>query len=349
MNKEELNSKINKLESEISNLQNELNKISTSGQISNIKKISKDLRDKEEKLSLYKNLLKVIKEIEGVDSILKTEKDKSITDMANEELTSLNLQNQKIESKIKGTNDNVKSQNECIIEIRAGTGGQEANLFAADLFRMYALYSNSKNWKIDIVSKNETGIGGFKEIIAQIEGEGCFTNLKFENGVHRVQRVPVTESAGRIHTSTASVVIYPLLQEKEINIDPKDLKIDVYRSTGPGGQSVNRTDSAVRVSHIPSGVVVTCQDEKSQHKNKKKAISILAAKLKDIEDQKQQDKLTNIRKSAIQTGGRSVKIRTYNFPQDRITDHRIKMSWHNIKNILNGNIDEILETLKKSV
>ncbi|KXK26630.1 MAG: Peptide chain release factor 1 [candidate division WS6 bacterium OLB20] len=234
-----------------------------------------------------------------------------------------------------------------IIEIRAGTGGDEAALFAADLYRMYTRYAEQKGFTVEQMSSNYAGTGGFKEVIFSIGGK-AFGELKFENGVHRVQRVPATEAAGRIHTSAASVVVLPEADDVEIEIRDEDLRIDVYRSSGPGGQSVNTTDSAVRMTHIPTGIVVTCQDEKSQLKNKKKALSVLKSRLYDLELQKQQQQERDSRQSAIAGGDRSAKIRTYNFPQSRVTDHRIKQSWYNLHEILDGALQEVLDALKQA-
>lgn len=228
------------------------------------------------------------------------------------------------------------------LEIRAGTGGDEAALFVADLFRMYCRYAESMGWKVEVMSSNPLGIGGFKEIIALISGDQVYSKLKFESGVHRVQRVPETEAQGRIHTSAVTVAILPEADEVEIDIDPNELKFDVYRSSGPGGQSVNTTDSAVRVTHLPTGLVVTCQDEKSQHKNKAKALTVLRARLLDRLEQEQHDKISQSRKSQVGSGDRSERIRTYNFPQGRMTDHRINLTLYKLEAIMNGKLDEVI-------
>jgi len=232
-----------------------------------------------------------------------------------------------------------------ILELRAGAGGEEASLFAADLSRMYVRYAERQGWKVEVLSSHETGTRGFKEVILGIEGKGAYSRLKFEGGVHRVQRVPETEAAGRIHTSTVTVAVLPEAEEVEVQIDPKDLRIDVYRSTGPGGQSVNTTDSAVRVTHLPTGLVVTCQDEKSQHKNKAKALKVLRARLLEQAQAEQRARIDQDRGNQVGTGERAEKIRTYNFPQNRVTDHRIGLTLHSLPAILDGEIEPLIEAL----
>ena len=232
-----------------------------------------------------------------------------------------------------------------IVEVRAGAGGDEASLFAADLYRMYARYAERRRWKVEVLSTSESGSGGVKEIIAEVRGDGAYSRLKFESGVHRVQRVPVTEASGRIHTSTATVSVLPEADEVEIQIDEKDLRIDVYRSSGPGGQSVNTTDSAVRVTHLPTGLMVAIQDEKSQHKNRAKAMSVLRARLLEIEQDRLAAERGDERRSQVGSGERSEKIRTYNFPDDRVTDHRVGITVHNLPGLLEGDLDRLIEPL----
>ncbi len=231
------------------------------------------------------------------------------------------------------------------LEIRAGTGGEEAALFAADLFRMYSRYAENVKWKVELMNRSETGIGGIKEIVAAIEGKNVYSCLRHESGVHRVQRVPTTEAGGRIHTSTATVAVLPEPDDIDVKIDEKDLKIDTYRASGPGGQHLIKTDSAIRITHIPTGIVVQCQDERSQHKNRTHAMRMLRTKLFELEEIKRQSEISNTRKSQVGSGGRSEKIRTYNFPQGRITDHRIGLTLHKLDLVLQGDLDEIIQSL----
>jgi peptide chain release factor 1 len=237
-------------------------------------------------------------------------------------------------------------EKDAIVEIRAGTGGEEAALFVADLYRMYSYYADKKRWKHSLLSTSDTGLGGYKEVIFQLSGENVFGTMRFESGVHRVQRIPVTEAGGRIHTSAVSVAVLPEAEDIDIDISENDLRIDVYRSSGHGGQSVNTTDSAVRITHVPTGLVVTCQDEKSQIKNKAKALKVLRSRLLDLEISKQEQAIAQQRKAQVSTGDRSAKIRTYNFPQSRVTDHRINLTTYNLDGFLAGEIDEFIEALR---
>ncbi len=309
-------------------------------------KLAKEFSDLEKTVAHYRKYKKIALELEENRNLLK-EPDEEIRRLARDEIGELQERMAGVERALKVSllPRDPNDEKNTFLEIRAGTGGEEAGLFVADLFRMYARYSELKNWKIDIVSRNETGVGGLKEIIALIEGRGAYSQLKYESGVHRVQRVPTTESQGRVHTSAVTVAVLPEASEVEVDIDPGDLRIDVYRSSGPGGQSVNTTDSAVRITHTPTGLVVTCQDEKSQHKNKARALKILRSKLLDLERLEQQREISEKRRSMVGTGDRSERIRTYNFPQNRVTDHRIGMTLHKLDEILEGNIQEIIEAL----
>lgn len=310
----------------------------------NLMKEQSDLTEIVEKYLEYKDNQKAIE-----DSLLMLdeESDEEIRELAREELNESKLKLGEIEEELKilllpkDPNDHKN----VIVEIRGGAGGDEAALFAAELYRMYVMYAERKHWKIDMMNLNENGLGGFKEVIFMINGKGAYSRLKYESGVHRVQRVPVTESSGRIHTSTSTVAIIPEADEVDIDLDLSECKFDVFRSSGNGGQSVNTTDSAVRLTHIPTGIVITCQDEKSQLKNKDKAIKVLRSRLYEIETEKAQSAEAEERKSQIGTGDRSEKIRTYNFPQGRVTDHRIKLTLHQIEAVLNGDLDEIIDSL----
>jgi len=276
--------------------------------------------------------------------------EREMKELAREEVARLQSQLEASELKLKQLlvpRDPLDDKN-VIMEIRGGTGGDEAALFAADLFRMYSYYAEAQGWKIEVMSASPTEIGGFKEIICSITGRSVYARLRYESGVHRVQRVPVTEAGGRIHTSTASVAVLPEVEETEIEINPNDLRIDVMRAGGPGGQSVNTTDSAVRITHLPTGIVVHCQDEKSQHKNKAKALRILRARLHDAEEERKHAERAQARKSQIGSGDRAEKIRTYNFPQNRATDHRINLTLYKLDAVMKGDIEEFVEALRMS-
>lgn len=302
----------------------------------------------------YREYKVTIKEIDENSKLFSEEEDIEFKKLISEELEKLKGEKLNLEIELKEIifpKDPYDKKN-CIVEVRAGAGGDEAALFVGDLFRMYSRFAENNGWKAEVMSSNPTGIGGFKEIIFSIIGKEVYGKLKHESGVHRVQRVPVTESSGRLHTSTVTVAILPEVEEVELEIGPNDLKIDRFRSTGPGGQSVNTTDSAIRITHIPTGMVVTCQDEKSQHKNKDKALKILRARILDKAEREKHEELAKKRKDQVGTGDRSERIRTYNFPQNRITDHRIGLNLHNLEEVLEGNLNDLVvnltEKLKKS-
>jgi len=312
-----------------------------------LQKVAKEFSELGKVVDLYRKLKKLEEEIQGNRQLLAGDEDEEMKGMVKEDLNRLDTEKEKLVEDLrmallpKDPND----EKNILLEIRAGTGGDEAGLFASDLFRMYGKYAEKNRWRVEIMSRSFTGVGGFKEVIAMIEGKGVYSRLKYESGVHRVQRVPVTESQGRIHTSTVTVAILPEAEDVEVQIDPNDLRIDIFRSSGPGGQSVNTTDSAVRITYLPTNMVVSCQDEKSQHKNKAKALKILKARLLDHARQEKEKEISAQRKNQVGTGERSERIRTYNFPQGRMTDHRIGLTLYRLSEILDGEIDEIIDKL----
>lgn len=311
------------------------------------RKLCKEHSDISPIVEKYREYKKAVKNIEDAKEMLEGETDKEFREMLQSEIQESQEAVARIEEELKilllpkDPND----EKNVIIEIRGGAGGDEAALFAAELYRMYTMYAEARRWKTEVLSSNFTDIGGIKEISFMIEGQGAYSRLKFESGVHRVQRVPATESGGRIHTSTVTVAVLPEVEEVEVEINPNDLRIDVFRAGGPGGQCVNTTDSAVRITHIPTGLVVSCQDEKSQHKNKDKAMKILRSRLYDLRQQEQHDSIAQERKSQVGTGDRSERIRTYNFPQGRVSDHRIGLTIYKIEAFMNGDLDEVIDAL----
>ncbi|MBU2494189.1 MAG: peptide chain release factor 1 [Bacteroidetes bacterium] len=311
-------------------------------------KLSKERSDLHEIVESYDEYNLLVKNIKGNEEIIDSSSDKELAEMAEAELDELYERKTELEEKIKlllipkDPNDDKN----VILEIRAGTGGDEAGIFASDLFRMYTRYAEVRGWKYEIIDMNEASMGGLKEVVFSMIGTSVFGDLKFESGVHRVQRVPLTEGSGRVHTSAASVVVLPEVEDVQVDIDPGDLRIDVYRSGGAGGQNVNKVETAIRITHIPTGLVVQCQDERSQLKNKQKAMKVLKARLFDLKTREQTDELAATRKSMVKSGDRSDKIRTYNFPQNRVSDHRIGLTLYNLSNIMEGDLDELIEKLK---
>lgn len=311
---------------------------------SEIHRYSKERSELSEIVEIYRQYKETQKKIDENEKLIE---DRELAELAREEIATLEDARDKLEEKLREAllpEDPNDSKN-VFLEIRAGTGGEEAALFAGNLFRMYTRYAERNGWKVEIMSISETGIGGIKEVIAAIEGKRVYSKLKYESGVHRVQRIPTTETGGRIHTSTATLAVLAEPDEVEITVDEKDLRIDTFRASGAGGQHVNKTDSAIRITHLPTGIVVQCQDERSQHKNRAKAMRMLRAKLYEFEEQKRQREISNTRRGQVGTGERSEKIRTYNFSQGRVTDHRIGLTLHKIETILDGDLDELIDAL----
>jgi peptide chain release factor 1 len=345
----DLDAKLAEVALQYDNLQAELSRPETSTNPSEIRRLGQELARLEPTVEAFRRLESIRAELAGVREIVAADDaDDEMRTMARDEITRLELDVTRLldELKVLLLPRDPNDGRDVILEIRAGAGGDEAALFGAELLRMYTRYAERHRYKPEIMSMNETGIDGIKEAIVQVRGDGAYSRLKFEGGVHRVQRIPATESSGRIHTSTVTVVVMPEADEIEVSIDEeRDLRIDVKRSSGPGGQSVNTTDSAVRITHLPSGLVVEIQDEKSQHKNKAKALAVLRSRLFDLEIQKQRAADSAARRTMVGSGDRSDKIRTYNYPQDRVTDHRIQLTVHDLPGVLAGNLDPLIDAL----
>ncbi|MFV0388425.1 MAG: peptide chain release factor 1 [Pyrinomonadaceae bacterium] len=339
--------KIAQIETTYEDLNRQLSEPDVTSDIDAYTKLMKQHKSLGEIVEKYREVKRIQEELEGAREILEATEDDEMRELATLEISELE------ESVAKGEDDlkvllipkDPNDEKNVILEIRAGTGGDEATLFAADILRMYARYAEKQGWKMEVMNASDTGVGGFKEAFAMIEGDSVYSRMRFESGVHRVQRVPATESSGRIHTSAITVAVLPEVEEVDVQIDQNDLRIDTFCATGPGGQSVNTTYSAVRITHLPSGLVVSMQDEKSQIKNREKAMKVLRARLQEIEEQKQHDELASERKSMVGSGDRSEKIRTYNFKENRVTDHRIGLTVHQLDLVMEGDLDQIIEPL----
>jgi peptide chain release factor 1 len=344
----EIIEKLKKIKDRFDNINQQLSDPDILSDRDKVVSLSKERSDLIEIVNAYEQYNDVLNNINGNKEIIDSRADSELVELAESELEELEEKKEKLEEEIKylllpkDPNDN----KDIIMEIRAGTGGEEAALFAGDLFRMYTRYAEIRGWKIELMDINDTGLGGIKEVVFSIGGNDVYGDLKFESGVHRVQRVPETEASGRVHTSAASVAVLPEAEDVQIDINPNDLKIDIYRSGGAGGQNVNKVETAVRITHLPTGIVVQCQDERSQLKNRQKAMKVLRARLYDMKLKEQSAEISARRKLMVRSGDRSDKIRTYNFPQNRVTDHRIGLTLYNLSNIMEGDLNELIEQLK---
>ncbi len=338
---------LDRIEKRYRELERQMAKPEVASDLKQLQALAQEKADIEDVVAKYSEYKATSKSLEETRAMLSEELDADMATLVKQEIESLELKLDHLtqELKLALLHKDPNDEKDVIMEIRAGAGGDEAGLFAADLFRMYTRYAQTKGWGVDIIGANESGIGSFKEIIFEIKGRGAFSRLKYERGVHRVQRVPVTETVGRIHTSTATVAVLPEADEVEVSINPDDLKIDTFRSHGAGGQNVDKVSSAVRITHLPTGIVASCQDERSQRSNKMKAMALLRARLLDIEQRKQEAEVTEQRRSQVGTGHRAEKIRTYNFQQDRVSDHRIGLTIRNLSRILQGDLDELIDAL----
>lgn len=318
--------------------------------VERLQSLAKEQAGISELVAKYREYKKTSQTLEETRAMLEKGLDDEMAALVKEELESLEARLESLTRQLEAglMPRDAYDEKDVIVEIRAGAGGDEAALFAADLFRMYHRYAETRGWQVDVIDSNQSGIGGFKEIIFEVKGKGAYSRLKYERGVHRVQRVPITEASGRIHTSTATVVVLPEAEEVEVEINPDDLKVDVFRSSGHGGQHVNKVATAVRITHLPTGVTATCQDERSQLRNRMRAMAVLRARLRDQEQRKHDEEIARERRSQVGTGERSEKIRTYNFPQDRVSDHRLGLTLHNLESILGGELDPLIDALASS-
>ena len=343
--------RLDRIEQRYQEIERQMSRPEVASDLKQLQELAQERAGLEEVVAKYREYKATLKSLAETRAMLDDGLDKEMAELVKQEVISLEsrqaglLDELKIALLPKDPND----EKDIIVEIRAGAGGEEAGLFAADLFRMYSRYAQLKGWKIDVISVNESGIGGIREVIFEVKGRGAYSRLKYESGVHRVQRVPTTESSGRIHTSTATVAVLPKAEEVDIEVNSDDLKVDIFHSGGAGGQNVNKVATAVRMTHLPTGMVVVCQDERSQLQNKLRAMSVLRSRLLDIERRKQEEKITSERRSQVGTGDRAEKIRTYNFPQDRISDHRINLTVRNLPRILEGELDELVDALATGI
>lgn len=340
--------KLKDIKEKFDNIEKQLSDPETASDQNKIIELSKKRSELSDIVDAYKKYSKLLKNIDGNNDIINNSDEDELVELAEMELEDLEAQKEEMEEEIKlllipKDPDDTKN---VIVEVRAGTGGDEAGIFANDLFRMYARYAELKGWKLEVMDINESTMGGIKEVIFGLSGNEIYGDLKFESGVHRVQRVPLTEASGRVHTSAASVVVMPEAEDVEIELDMNDVRVDTYRASGAGGQHVNKTDSAIRMTHIPTGIVVQCQDERSQIKNRQKALKILKTRLYDKKVQEKTSEISETRKSVVKRGDRSDKIRTYNYPQNRVTDHRIGLTLYDLASIMEGNMDELIEKMK---
>jgi peptide chain release factor 1 len=342
--------RLEKIEKRYQELEKEISRPEIATDLKKVQALAQERAGIEDVVASYRKYKATTKQLEDTRAMLEGELDAEMAALAKQEIEKLESRQESLlqELKLALLPKDPRDERDIIIEIRAGAGGDEAGLFAADLFRMYSRYAQSKGWDVEVINSNESGIGGFKEIVFEVRGKGAFSRFKYERGVHRVQRVPVTESSGRLHTSTATVAVLPQAEEVEVDINPDDLRIDIFHSGGAGGQNVNKVATAVRITHLPTGIVSTCQDERSQLRNRNKAMAVLRARLLDIERTKQEESITQQRRSQVGTGDRAEKIRTYNFPQDRLSDHRLDKNFRNLPKIMDGELDELIDSLATS-